>query len=197
MTQKISNPRGTADILPIQAPAWEFLEITARRLFKVYGYREIRTPFFEESGLYAKSSTTFDGAIAVSPAVVSDLLSITGPIAIGKPTTTFTADNFLVQIQKIVQDGQATSATYPKQVISDLSKAIFSSLASGTSTDRGALLAAMLDWVAKKEVMAYFKDPAMEDFLDAYDASGAVYALPQRFNGDYLAVVDTNVNGGN
>lgn len=55
MTQKLSNPRGTADILPDQVPAWEQLETTARNLLKTYGYREIRTPIFEEVGLFKRS----------------------------------------------------------------------------------------------------------------------------------------------
>jgi histidyl-tRNA synthetase len=52
---KIANPRGTADILPDQAPAWEALETTARGIFKTYCYRQIRTPLFEETGLFKRS----------------------------------------------------------------------------------------------------------------------------------------------
>lgn len=52
---KLTNPRGTADILPDQAVAWESLEKTARHLFKTFGYREIRTPLFEECGLFKRS----------------------------------------------------------------------------------------------------------------------------------------------
>jgi hypothetical protein len=152
--------------------------------------------FFDASGLYAASSTTFDAAIAVSPKVISDLLSITGPITAGSPTTTFTADNFLVQIQKIVQNGQATSATYPKAVLRSLSSALFTDLASSTDDQKQQLFATALDWAAKKDVMVYFKDPSLESFAEAYGAGGDVYQLPQKFNGDYLAVVDANVTGG-
>ena len=55
VTPKIANPRGTADILPHQVSAWESLETTSRGLFRTYGYREIRTPVFEESGLFKRS----------------------------------------------------------------------------------------------------------------------------------------------
>ncbi|NTV28586.1 MAG: histidine--tRNA ligase [Candidatus Omnitrophica bacterium] len=55
MSQKISNPRGTADILPDQIPAWERLETLSRNILKTYGYREIRTPLFEEVGLFKRS----------------------------------------------------------------------------------------------------------------------------------------------
>ncbi len=52
---KISSPRGTSDILPDQIAAWQSLENTARTLFKTYGYREIRTPVFEDTGLFKRS----------------------------------------------------------------------------------------------------------------------------------------------
>ena len=55
VTVKIANPRGTADILPHQANAWTSCEATARGLFKTYGYKEIRTPLFEESSLFKRS----------------------------------------------------------------------------------------------------------------------------------------------
>ena len=51
-------------------------------------------------------------SIAVTPQVMSDLLSVTGPITLPGATpkaasTTFTSDNLVTQIQKIVQAGQA------------------------------------------------------------------------------------------
>ncbi len=52
---KISSPRGTSDVLPGQIAAWQQLETTARTLFKTYGYSEIRTPVFEEVGLFKRS----------------------------------------------------------------------------------------------------------------------------------------------
>ena len=52
---KLSNPRGTVDILPDQISAWEFLETTACGLFKAHCYRQIRTPLFEDTGLFKRS----------------------------------------------------------------------------------------------------------------------------------------------
>jgi histidyl-tRNA synthetase len=45
---------GTKDILPAEIAAWHRVEDTARRLFARYGYREIRTPIFEETQLFAR-----------------------------------------------------------------------------------------------------------------------------------------------
>ena len=55
MAIKLNNPRGTSDILPDQIPAWQALEVKARHLFGLYGYREMRTPVFEESALFKRS----------------------------------------------------------------------------------------------------------------------------------------------
>lgn len=46
--------RGTRDILPDESPAWQALERAAQGLLARYGYREIRTPVFEETELFAR-----------------------------------------------------------------------------------------------------------------------------------------------
>jgi len=48
-------PRGTSDILPDVAPLWEALEFLARKICKSYGYREIRTPIYEDVNLFKRS----------------------------------------------------------------------------------------------------------------------------------------------
>lgn len=52
---KIRAVKGTHDILPDEIPAWHEIEQAARDLFARYGYREIRTPVFEETELFARS----------------------------------------------------------------------------------------------------------------------------------------------
>ncbi|VAW12028.1 Histidyl-tRNA synthetase [hydrothermal vent metagenome] len=55
MTKKISVPRGTSDVLPANAPAWQKLDLQSRQLFRTYNYKEIRTPIFEETALFKRS----------------------------------------------------------------------------------------------------------------------------------------------
>jgi histidyl-tRNA synthetase len=55
MSTILKNPRGTSDILPLQALVWQDMELKARSLLKTYGYREIRTPVFEDPGLFRRS----------------------------------------------------------------------------------------------------------------------------------------------
>jgi histidyl-tRNA synthetase len=55
VNKKFTVPRGTSDILPDAVLLWETLESKARRICKSYGYREIRTPIFEDLNLFKRS----------------------------------------------------------------------------------------------------------------------------------------------
>ena len=55
MTKKFTFPRGTADILPQEVFIWQEVESKVRTLLNLYGYKEIRTPVFEETDLFARS----------------------------------------------------------------------------------------------------------------------------------------------
>src|SRR3989338_8628973 len=47
--------RGTKDILPDESQIWEWMEVSARDIFSIYGYKEIRTPIIEEASLFIRS----------------------------------------------------------------------------------------------------------------------------------------------
>src|SRR5438105_13965249 len=47
-------PRGTQDILPEDGPYWAFVEDEMRRQARLANYSEIRTPTFEETGVFAR-----------------------------------------------------------------------------------------------------------------------------------------------
>ncbi|MBF0358670.1 MAG: histidine--tRNA ligase [Magnetococcales bacterium] len=55
MKTAIKTVRGVHDILPDDSTTWQYLEATARRVFAQYGYRELRTPLFEKSELFARA----------------------------------------------------------------------------------------------------------------------------------------------
>ncbi len=46
---------GTKDILPAEISKWQYLENLLRNIFENFNYREIRTPVFEETALFARS----------------------------------------------------------------------------------------------------------------------------------------------
>jgi histidyl-tRNA synthetase len=45
---------GTKDILPADIPRWKYLEKTVERVFNNFNYKEIRTPVFEETAIFAR-----------------------------------------------------------------------------------------------------------------------------------------------
>ena len=55
MAQTIQAVRGMNDVLPDQAPLWEFFEDTARAWLAQYGYRNMRMPILEKTELFARS----------------------------------------------------------------------------------------------------------------------------------------------
>lgn len=56
MELKHQAPRGTRDLLPADLARWQWIEDVARGVVARYGYREIRTPIFEDYELFARTS---------------------------------------------------------------------------------------------------------------------------------------------
>jgi histidyl-tRNA synthetase len=47
--------KGTKDLLPSDAPRWHHLETIVKKILTNFNYKEIRTPVFEETSLFARS----------------------------------------------------------------------------------------------------------------------------------------------
>jgi hypothetical protein len=160
--------------------------------------------FVEASKLYASTSfsassnlsVTFDGAIAVSPKILGDILSITGSVDLPDSHISLDKDNFLTTLQRQVQLGQATKATYPKKILQELFSVLFEKILLFDDSQKQALGGLIGGWIENKDLMFYFKNSDLQSFIDYYVASGEVYDLPKDFNGEYLALVDANVGGG-
>ncbi|HVN49157.1 MAG TPA: histidine--tRNA ligase [Bacteroidota bacterium] len=52
---KFRSIKGTKDILPDEVAAWQHVESTVRRVMHAFNYKEIRTPVFEQTSLFARS----------------------------------------------------------------------------------------------------------------------------------------------
>ena len=72
MAQKISAPRGTRDLLPEDALAWERVEAVVRDLSARYGFERIDTPLFERTELFAR------GLGESSDAVEKEMFRVSG-----------------------------------------------------------------------------------------------------------------------
>ena len=52
----IERPRGTHDVVPAEMAAWQRVTGEIERLCRLYGYRRIVTPVFEDTALFARTS---------------------------------------------------------------------------------------------------------------------------------------------
>ena len=57
-SEQFRAPRGVADILPPQQPAWEHIRAVAASTAEQFGYRRIDTPIFEATGLFRRGVGT-------------------------------------------------------------------------------------------------------------------------------------------
>ncbi len=53
--EKITAIKGIKDILPKDSPLWHQVELTARKIFKCFGFCEIRVPIMEKTVLFQRS----------------------------------------------------------------------------------------------------------------------------------------------
>lgn len=72
MANKISAPRGTRDLLPEDAPAWDRAEAVARDLGRRYAFERIEIPLFERVELFAR------GLGESSDAVEKEMFRVSG-----------------------------------------------------------------------------------------------------------------------
>ena len=52
--RRFRTVKGTRDLLPVEASTFARVEEAARRVFSLYGYRELRTPIVEDTGLFVR-----------------------------------------------------------------------------------------------------------------------------------------------
>ncbi|MFW5697107.1 MAG: histidine--tRNA ligase [Fimbriimonadaceae bacterium] len=112
MAQKFAAPRGTADVLPADSHRWHYLETTFRKLAERYGYRELRTPAFEATELFVRSSGE------TSEVVTKQMYTFTdkgGRSMTLKPEGTAPAVRAYLE-NNLSQSGQITRLWYPTQI---------------------------------------------------------------------------------
>jgi hypothetical protein len=146
------------------------------------------------SSFYA--SSTLDGAILISPKVVQDLLSATGPIVLDDGKTTVSAETVIPMIQSEVQAGQASGAENPKEILAKLLPPLEEKLQNLKSEEFDKLMALARNWISNKDLAIFMADPELMKIVSYYHADGGSYVVPQSFSGDYFAAVNANLGGG-
>ncbi len=151
----------------------------------------------ESSDLFKSQGTVFQGVIAINTNILQSLLEVTGPITLDKYNLTITADNFLPELQREVEAGQDKKpGQNPKRILSALAPLLMEKLHSLSADQKSQLISKFKYHLEKKDIMIYFRDPQMQNFVTTLGIAGDVLQLPDGFSGDYLAVIDTNIASG-
>jgi len=153
--------------------------------------------FLEQSDLYKKTNTQFQGAIAINTDVLKTLIDIIGPIELPAYHLTLTGENFLEKIQYEIEAGRDKKpGQNPKKILSALTPIIFEKMSDLSEEQKQNLIQKFQSHLDEKDVMIYFKDWQLQNFMENTGLAGNVMELPKDFSGDYLAVINANIASG-
>lgn len=151
----------------------------------------------EESDLYKNSGTKFIGTIAINTDVLKTLIDVVGPIELPSYGVILNSENFLKEIQYEVEAGKDKQpGQNPKRILSALTPIIFERLNQLSESQRAELIGRFKNHFSEKDIMIFFKDWKLQNFLEDIEVAGDVFPLNDEFSGDYLAVVNANIAGG-
>jgi hypothetical protein len=144
--------------------------------------------FYEKAG-----GATVDGVIAITPAILGKMLELTGEISLPGYDVKLTKDNFSDEISYLIEENTPKKdGESPKIVLRDLGSLLFDRLGEyAKSGGLKNLLEAVGQSLENKDLMIWLKNTRLSDFLAKHYWDGAV----RTSDGDYLAVVNTNING--
>lgn len=146
----------------------------------------------KENALQAKpdSISEFDGVIAITPELITDLMKFSGPVTIGKDT--YTPENFVDLLQYKVEKSYiqlGTSQWQRKEVIGDIAKQIKQKLLDTPLGKWPEMIRLVSNNVARKNILLYSRDQNLQKLILDNSWGGQV----RQDWGDYLMVVDANL----
>lgn len=151
--------------------------------------------FLNNSKIYSEQDLKFDALLAVNVNAVSDILLVTGPIALPEYDLTLTSENFLDEIQAEVRSGVDRIDGEPKRILKVLTPILFEKLGQLTATQKQELIGYIQERFAAKDMIAYMEDPLMQAYLEQLSIAGEVDQSREGDLNEYLAVVNANIGG--
>ncbi|MBU4217026.1 DUF4012 domain-containing protein [Candidatus Parcubacteria bacterium] len=132
----------------------------------------------------------FDGVIAITPELITDLLMFTGPMMINGEE--YNQDNFVNLLQYKVEKGYVqlgVPSWERKEVIGEITKELKKRIFDLSPVDLYNVFQIVGNNVDKKNLVAYFHDTNLENIALKQGWGGNVIQAA----GDYLMVVDANM----
>lgn len=142
--------------------------------------------FFEKEG-----GPTVDGVIAFTPEVIKELLNVTGPIHMPAYGVTVNRDNFVTLTQDQVTYAYDRTSNRPKQFLSDLTPLMLQQLFAQPADHSLQILSSLGKAITQKQLLIYFRDPAVQERIVAAGWDGA---FPQDTLG-FVSVNNANIGG--
>ncbi|NCD00873.1 DUF4012 domain-containing protein [bacterium] len=132
----------------------------------------------------------FSGVISITPDVISDILKVTGPIAVdGK---LFTSENFHHELQYIVEISyvnEGISSWDRKDIINDLINKLEDKIKYLSNQDFLKLFYTLSNSLEKKDILFYFKESYPQSIVSNLNWSGEI----RKVEGDYIYINDANL----
>lgn len=149
----------------------------------------------EASKMYENYGVKFDAAIAVNIEVIEALLATTGPVELPEYDLTITEENFLREVQREVEQSADKAAGKPKRILQTLAPALLERLGNMEGERTRDFLERLGKHYDRRDLMFYARESKLERFIREAGGDGGIYALPGGFWGNYLAVVNANIDG--
>lgn len=152
--------------------------------------------FLNNSKIYSEQYLEFSALLAINVNVVSDILSIIGPIELPEYKLTLTGSNFLDEVQREVRSGTDRTVGEPKRILKVLTPILFERLSALTATQKQELITSLRERFTAKDMIAYIDEPMMQAYLEQLGVAGEVQQTEEGSLHEYLAVVNANIGGG-
>jgi hypothetical protein len=171
--------------LQILNPKWEFQD--SNWFFDFPQSARKAAEFYAKSG-----GPSVDGVIAVNSRLMEKILAVTGPFEIPGTQETVDAKNFVTTAQRLAQYDYDKSENKPKAFIGKLAPKLLQSIASGDSTTLLALGDLFSNAMRSKDLQIWARNDEREATLRSFGWDGSQLQT----DGDYVALVNTNIAGG-
>jgi len=138
-----------------------------------------------------REGSKIDGVIGLTPRLVEELLTITGPLRLGNKT--FNAETFVNELEYHVEVGfkdEGIKKSDRKVILGELSRALLAKLTKLSLLQIKDMLPMVTRLAQERQIMMYSNYDEVQNVLVKNNWAGEV----KKTAGDYLMVVDANLN---
>lgn len=137
-------------------------------------------------------SESVDGVVVVNDAMLSGLLEVTGPVDMPSYDLVLDSGNAIESIQEVTEVRYEELGVGPKQIIGDLRARLEQEISAFSPQKKASLASLLVEGLARRDIQLWFADSRLQREVSSLGWAGQI----QYSEGDYLAVVHTNIGGG-